>query len=345
MHIPGLCMSRVMRLSLVLVLWMLLPAVLWSQTDTAQNGTQQNGTQQGGRVQRTEAGALYTIDSVVYLPTEYFVGDSVEVRIAVRVAPETEVTPPADLPDLDWADIHSVRVLDRLTDFEVRIELTPFAPGTQSLPTLDMGDVVLEGVDLRVSSILASEDEVLRQVRGQVLLPTTRIVIAVLIGLLIAIPVFWLVFVRWGSKQIESLVAWRREGKPLRRFVRNYRELHRNIAELSARDFYSRLLHDLRRYISDRTSRDCMSYTTREMKYEISRLSPEPAMRTSLEELFEHGDLVKFASLASSVTDRDTRLEHALETIQSIDSDYRRRKKTLSRKRKPLRKERVHVDG
>ena len=50
------------------------------------------------------------VDSIHFLPPEYFVGDTVEMRIVLTAAPGARITPPAALPESDWLLFRNARV-------------------------------------------------------------------------------------------------------------------------------------------------------------------------------------------------------------------------------------------
>jgi len=269
----------------------------------------------------------YTVASTVFLPRVFYVGDRVEMRISLRVPQNAALERPAEMPTPQWGEIHSISVSHAGGDATVRIIFTPFRPGTQSMPVMKLGDITLEGVNVYVKSILQEGEVGLAPPRSQLLLPSTRLVIGLGVGVLVILPLGWFVFYRWGRSRLVGLIARYRERQPNRRMQRVLKQLSADVENRSGREFYIVLQEELRRYLSRKLDADCMSATTWELRLHLGRLTPDQNDTQLLLSLFQFGDLVKFAGKSSSARIRKEHLQQVgelLARVERLDHSTRR---------------------
>lgn len=257
----------------------------------------------GGRAATQES--RYTVESTVFLPQQFYVGDAVEARIRVRVEGAGRgLSAPEQPPEPAWGSIRRILVSGAQGAYEVRISFTAFRPGTQTFPSIDLGPITLEGIDFHVASVLGAEESELSPVRNQLLLPQTRVLMTIVLAVLFGIPLMLLIAFPWLRRRWHDLLALYRARRPYRKLRKSLERLQDEAARLSGREFYIRLLDDARRYLTRRLGFDCMSATTGELREVISvRLSDDTLVET-LTELFELGDLVKFAERSAPLEQR-----------------------------------------
>ena len=94
----------------------------------------------------------YVIVDSVRLPAESYVGDPVELRYTVRSAATPAV--PDEIPQPRWGEVTDLRVQPGTGAFDLRMTVTPDAPGTLTLPRVDLGGVRIEGLSIVVESVL-----------------------------------------------------------------------------------------------------------------------------------------------------------------------------------------------
>lgn len=242
----------------------------------------------------TGASAEIQLKNIEFIPPVFFVGDSVELKITVEADNPAAVTVPEILPDSNWIEIRDVYVEYGVNTVTVRALFTPFAPGTRTLPNLSLGALRLDAVKVHTQSVLAAAHEGAKRPRGQLVLPGTRLALAVVLALLASAP--FLVYS--GSRFLWGCFIRSRDvfliHRPARRLRRVIKKLKTGTASESAAAWFSQLTDGLRDYLSERTGRDCRNSTTAEIgsMHEFSTVGC-PAER--ILNVLHNGDMVKFA--------------------------------------------------
>jgi hypothetical protein len=270
------------------------------------------------------------VTEVVYLPQEFYVGDRVEVRVRLRVDDASlELETPLDTPELSWADLHDMRVVGSGRDRELRLLMTPFEPGTKTLAQLDLGGIVLRDLEVRVPSLLEDGTVELAPSRGQLLLTGTRLLVALGLALLVSVPALWILLFRWAGHRLKRAVHRHRRARPYRRLLKRLRNLALDLERVRGREFYIRLLTELRAYLSSRFDVGSMSFTTAELSRFLEELVDDPKLREELVSVFHFGDLVKFAERGAPTS---LRAQH-LRTVGTVASRLEDRDETAAIRR------------
>lgn len=250
----------------------------------------------------------------VFLPQVYYVGDVVEARVTIRGINPDELAVPSSLPKLDWIEVREVGFFGTGDGIGVRIVFQPFFVGTRNLPPLDLGPFELDTVTAVVASSVQEGERQLEPMRGQLLLPGTRLVVGVTFTLVFVAPVVLYVMWGYGRRRLTALIGRYRSGLPYRKLARGLRHLESDIHEIDARRYYIRLTELARLFLARRASGKFISATTRELPGLLSDIGLTDNQIQELMEVFNAGDLAKFASRHVSL---DQRRHHA-ETLQHI---------------------------
>ncbi len=266
----------------------------------------------------------YRITQSITLPQTSYVGDRVELRVSIRPADAVSITEPSSLPEAPWAEFHDLSIFPQGNEYELRVALTPYQPGTLTLPAIDLGGIEVRELNLHVSSVLEGADTEPAPPHRQAVLPYTRITFAAAAALLLLVPFGALAGARWGRKQLERILVGYRSGKPYRRVLKALRALEGRIEELEPRSFYIELMQELRAYFSEKLHRDLMSATSSELGSHLRRLILDLDDREQLIQLFHSADLVKFASRSSRLGERRAHLELVRRVLERIEHDTQR---------------------
>ncbi|HUX12788.1 MAG TPA: hypothetical protein VMW87_07145, partial [Spirochaetia bacterium] len=262
----------------------------------------------------------YSVSQSVLLPPEFYVGDSVEMRLTVRVGRNETLTPPKSLPTSRWIVFHSVRVVPHGDTQEVRISFTPYHPGTLPFPAIELGHVVLKDISVYVKPVLSGRPAELQSAFRQLLLPNTRLLIGSAVGVLLVIPLLWFGFYRFGRERVAGLLRRVRENRPYRRLLKYLKSVGSRAGEMRGREFYIELLAELRLYLTRRLGADCSALTTSEIEPNLGRLMLSEAERAQLTQIFRYGDLVKFAGRAAPVRQRKTHIDELITIVSASAS-------------------------
>jgi len=259
--------------------------------------------------------AAQSIAEVIFLPQTYFVGDVVEARVVVRSSEDLDLSVPEILPSMGWVDLREISIVQRADGYEVRILFQPFFVGTRQLPAIDLGAFTVSGVSAVVSTLQSEEGELeLQPVRDQLLLPGTRALIAVIILSIIGVPLVVAFTGGWVKRHVGALQARYRENRPYRTLQKGLKQLHGEMHELDGKRYYIRLVDITRSYMEGRYGMVFRSATTGELDVYLRREGIPEEHRQRLIELFQFGDLVKFANRRVTVHDRSRHLE-AVKTL------------------------------
>ncbi len=267
-----------------------------------------------------------TIVESVRLPAESFVADAVELRYRVRSAVELET--PLRVPEPAWGDITSVRVVERGDEYDVRLVVLPYEPGTLTIPPIDLGGAVLDGLSFVVSSV--AEDRVeIRGIRGPQRLPGTRLVVLAAV-LVVALPLLAaLYFAGPGRAAVRRILARRQARVPYRRLLRTIDQLEKNVRYDTARHFYTELVGAVQDLMTGRLGFDCRSATSTELTSYLPALAAqcgaEARAAGPLAKIFEAADNAKFAGAQIRRKTRLEQLQLCRELMVELESLRRRR--------------------
>jgi hypothetical protein len=245
------------------------------------------------------AQARYTVESIQFIPQEYYVGDRVELRVVVRASSDVRIAPPREFPAAAWGDFHDAHVLPRDNLTEIHIFFTPYQTGAQTVPNLNCGDVVLQGLSLSVRSLTEDGPRDPAPPRGNLLLPSTRLIIAAAAGLLIVLPLAGIAAFVWLRPWLERLAKRCRGRQPYRKLKKTLAALRGRAEENDSRHFYISLLDALKLYMTHHGGESCMAFTTRELEAYFARGLGDNPDRNTLLEIFHFGDEVKFGGRQS----------------------------------------------
>lgn len=269
-----------------------------------------------------------SVESSMFLPPEFFVGDIVELRMVIVPDEGARLSIPQQLPEPFWMKIRSLNLKEMSNgSYELRLIFSSFYPGTRTMPPIILGDVILDKIKLHTQSILDEKENSLAEIRGPMLLPGTIWIISVLIVLVLVGPlllIFSVSFIR--SKSIEFIRTIQLR-LPYRRFHRLIRELNANFFNTSDRDFYFALSDGLRSYLTNRTGEDFLTVTLEEIGNLLPKYLPVFEDQKQLVKLLHYADLIKFSGGGSVLEKKRRDLDDSFDLIRSIENHYKSKEK------------------
>ena len=281
------------------------------------------------------AQSAYVIVDSVRLPAESYVGDHVELRYTVRT--QADPAAPEQVPQPRWGEITSLRIVPAAGQFDLRMTVVPYEPGTLTLPNIDLGELRIDGLNLLVSSILPEDDVSLRPAHGPQRLPGTRasmLLAAFAASLAIAVTLY---LSGPGRKHLRVLAHRYRARLPYRRLISYLQALGRDISRYSVREFYIGLVEHLQAFMSNRVSRECRAATSTELIALLPELETAcgaaPGTASALVEVLEAADEAKFARRSVRRKKRTGHLDVVTQVVTSLESCRRRAGRTSRRRR------------
>ncbi|MFW5689621.1 MAG: hypothetical protein ACOC1U_08615, partial [Spirochaetota bacterium] len=246
---------------------------------------------------------------------------------------------PAQPPQPGWGEISSVRVIPADGQYDVRLLIVPYEPGTLTVPRIDLGGLELEGLSVSVSSVLNERNE-LRSIYGPQRLPGTRLAILLAV-LAVAIPGAIALYLFGPGRAMLGLLLERYRARvPYRNVLRTIDRLEATIKQETARDFYTRLVYSIQDLMTSRLGFECRAATSSELRAYLpalaARCASAPVVAEPLVEVIIAADQAKFAH---DHVRRKTRLQH-LEQCRAVMVELETNRR---RQRAAHRKERTRV--
>ena len=272
----------------------------------------------------------YNVSRTLFLPPVYHVGDRVELGLSLRSSFLNEIQLPQQLPQPPWGIIHDIKITERDDERDLRIIFTSYYPGTQTLPPIQLGPIVLTDISIFVTPLL--DRTTLVDSSEQIMLPGTQIVIIVTSLFMIAFLLLWLPLWKRSRRYVLKFIQRHQEGLIYRKLEKNLTDLTANAGVIDGRNFYIQLLACVREYLSGKIQMDVRVATTGELEMMLRKGLENPEDRTFIINLFHHGDLVKFAAQPSTLKSRMMHLDQLREVLAHIESG-RNRPEGLSKER------------
>jgi hypothetical protein len=230
----------------------------------------------------------------LFLPAEYYVGDSVELRLIIENKSGEELSVPADLPELPWLEIQEFSIQPSAGGTELIIRFTTFMPGTRTLPAIDLGGGVLVDLKIHAASILDDTNAPFAPSRDQLLLPGTLAGLSVLIALLFLGPILTILLAGKGRRALLRMIEAHRGRRPVRLFLKRLRTLEEELERIPGRDFYLEMGSILRTYLTDRVGHDFISATSREFSFLCGKSFEDAELASSVSKMVSLSDNIKF---------------------------------------------------
>lgn len=275
----------------------------------------------------------YSVEQVLFLPPEHYVGDLVEARVTVRVDEGVEVEPPEALPSRERVVIHDVRIKEQNGMKRIHITFSSFTVGVQTMPPLRLGDIELQDITFQTNSIIqeAGEqgEEAFREIREQVLLPGTTLLLLAVAACGVFVLLLLFPGLRLLRRMVRKILLQTGDRRRMALFFRRIEKLRNTVGSTDADSFYSALSSELKLYLSLRLEEDFSTKTTAELKpllevrfkglYSDDRTKKESLPAKEIGELFAYGDKVRFGGCPAAVEKRLEHLSLIDETVHEIE--------------------------
>lgn len=254
----------------------------------------------------------------VFIPPEYYMGDSVELRLQVELDDSEPLTVPSRIDSLEWVDIRDVQVHQKDSDAEIIIRFTSYSPGTRALPEMDFGPFILNDFKIYTNSLVQEGENELKGLRQQVLIPGSRLYFFLLALGVFILPYGGYFLLKILIKFLKVLFRRYHSSKPYRTISRILKKLDTNLERTSVRDFFITLSDALRVYLSARTGFDCKSATTSEISM-LHGFGLDQSLWTRLVAVLKRGDMVKFGGEKLSYHQMKDNLDFVISVCSEIE--------------------------
>ena len=263
----------------------------------------------------------YQLINVRYLPADYYVGDTVEMRFTLRMDQAGDLQVPEGLPDTGWVRVLSLGIEPGGADRDVVLRFIPYSPGTRTLPALDLGAVTVDDLKIFTSSVLAGDPRrELAGIRDNLLIPGTRPIGALIVSLFLSVPVLIIIMIRAVRRQTGELLKTYRLNLPYRKFLRLLKKIRLTMTDMNDRDFLKSFTRGLKNYLSTRFHQDLDSATTLEIESILMDSPVHETLGLSLLNIFHRLDGVKFAGEEMTEEEREGMLTEVEQISEELEN-------------------------
>jgi len=267
-----------------------------------------------------------TIKQMLFLPPVYYVGDQVEVRIRVSATDSELPLRPSHLPQSEWFRVVDVRVIPIADEYDIRIRFTSFQTGVRELPVFQIGELTLGPIPIETASIRDAEELSVFGTLEPIVLPGTRLFIALAAGIVFLGPLSIIIVLGWLRKTAGSIVGSIGNRKPYRRLVRSLDALQNGVSVIDARSFYVSLLEAFRGYLTNRSLHNYNAATTHEMDLLLGEEYDGIEALEGLSQMVGSIDGAKFGGARIGVAELSRGLSLVRSATESIETRFRARR-------------------
>ena len=258
------------------------------------------------------------IKRTVFIPPEYYMGDSVELRIQIELDEYELLVVPEDIDTHEWIEIKNIQVFQNNRNAELVIKFTSFSPGTRALPELDFGPFILPDFKIYTNSLVEEGENDLKGLRGQVMIPGSKLYFFLLALGIFILPYLLYFSIKYLIRYIIILAKKYHSARPYKNLQRILKRLDLSLEKITVRNFFITLSDALRIYLTARSGFDCKSATTSE----ISRLHGfdlDKKLWDRLVSVLKRGDMVKFGGEKLSYEQMKENLEFVISLCSEIE--------------------------
>ncbi|AWG42564.1 hypothetical protein CR532_00870 [Candidatus Borreliella tachyglossi] len=261
----------------------------------------------------------YELENEIFIPTRYYVGDTVELKLSLILS-ENEKFIPVEFKEIKTEFVEVNSLVYSFERQEVIIYFVSFYVGSNTLPSIYVGDiirngksfkVILDDIKINTNKLISADDSLkLQNIEGVIFLPGTSTYLIVFIFALVLVPYFFIKFLKMLKHCLGFLIMRHNLRKPYKIFQKQFLILSnyiKNDEELIV--FYNMLNSSLRVYLSKKTGFDFNAITTTEISEILQNLNVPYEVRSTFVNMFRLSDFNKFSGVNLSGGDLSIVLE------------------------------------
>lgn len=259
----------------------------------------------------------YTVKNLVFLPPEFYVGDTVELRLRIDVGDRVLPSEVGSIPESRWIEIEEIRVIPIAGEYEIRVEFSSFRTGQLEIPAFEVGELAIDPIPIDTASIRKDSNDQLVGVFDPVLLPGTTLLIAISGAVVFFGPLLLLLSIAWVRRIVGRV--HRGAGRPYRRLTRALDALAKNAESVSARDFSVQLSESFRNYLAERGTYDYRAATSSEVAERLVDEFAQSERAAALRRMVSSIDRAKFGGGAIGSAERVEELAVVRSIAEAIE--------------------------
>lgn len=258
------------------------------------------------------------VQKTITIPGNYYVGDSVEMRVIVRTRFET-LFPQLSAPPA-WGTISDLRIEQDGEDATIVFNFIAYEAGTLTIPSILLGDFQISGLSIFVSSILEQKGNTFYGPMPQLLLPFTHLYIFLIVCFLVIMPVIFTKGWKFVRRLWQKIRKWVRKRRPWRMYHRNIARLQSRLENVPEREFYIMFTQLIREYLTISLSEEFISATSQEIDEILKSHGVASSVALNIKELMIAGDLVKFAQQRMQEETKQQHIQSATTALLEIQT-------------------------
>ncbi|ACH94427.1 uncharacterized conserved protein [Borrelia recurrentis A1] len=249
----------------------------------------------------------YEIQNEMFIPTRYYVGDTVEFKFSLILDDDEKFIPIA-FESIKNEFVEIDKILYRPESGEIIIYFVSFYIGSNTLPHIYVGDIIrsdktfkliLNNIKINTSTLVADDDSLkIQDIEGVLFLPGTSTYFVIFILAFILIPYLFIKFLKLIKQLLVFLIIKHNLRRPYRVFQKQLSILDNYIkSEEKQNVFYNLLNSSLRVYLSKKTGFNFNAITTTEISEILQSLNVPHEIRSTFVNMLRLSDFSKFSGI------------------------------------------------
>ncbi|QFI14317.1 hypothetical protein QIA37_01415 [Borrelia sp. CA_690] len=250
----------------------------------------------------------YEIKNEIFMPTRYYVGDSVDFKVSLILNDDEEFFP-VDFKEVkdEFVEVNSISY-NSVTN-EIIVNFVSFYIGSSSLPSIYIGDVinkngkknkvVLKNIKINTDKLVSNNSDFkIKNIEGVLFVPGTSTYLFLFILVLFLIPYLFIKLLKFLNRLLIYLIVKHGLRKPYKILQKQFVILSkyaRQGGDQSA--FYNLINSSLRVYLSKKTGLDFNAITTTEISVILQDLKVPYEIRSAFINTLRLSDFSKFSGV------------------------------------------------
>ncbi|AJA90007.1 hypothetical protein OY14_00840 [Borreliella chilensis] len=249
----------------------------------------------------------YEIKNEIFMPTRYYVGDSVDFKVSLILNAGEEFLP-VDFKEIknEFVEVNSIS-FNNITN-EIIVNFVSFYIGSSSLPSIYIGDVInngkknkliLENVKINTDKLVSNNSDFkIKNIEGVLFIPGTSAYLFLFILVLFLIPYLIIKLLKLLNRFLIYLVVKHGLKKPYKILQKQLAILSKYVREgVDQSTFYNLINSSLRVYLSKKTGFDFNAITTTEISTILQDLRIPYEIRSIFINTLRLSDFSKFSGV------------------------------------------------
>ncbi|AXK70170.1 hypothetical protein CV685_00850 [Borreliella burgdorferi] len=251
----------------------------------------------------------YEIKNEIFMPTRYYVGDSVDFKVLLILNNGEEFFP-VDFKDInikdEFVEVNSISFNN--TTNEIIVNFVSFYIGSSSLPSIYIGDVIsngkknkviLKNIKINTDKLVSNNSDFkIKNIEGVLFIPGTSTYLFLFIFVLFLIPYLVIKLLKLLNRLLIYLIVKHGLKKPYKVLQRQFVILSKYVRDGGDQSaFYNLINSSLRVYLSKKTGFDFNAITTTEISIILQDLKVPYEIRSIFINTLRLSDFSKFSGV------------------------------------------------